>query len=148
MAQNWDILVRRLHSDIISERMSMMKKLILIELALLTTNQRTLLTHVCSLFASVYDKAYTHDHFDTLLYQDKVRKIVAVGSYWQNSDYDKITEHNSPENKVARELVKEMSSHVIVDGLYKDISTRQAEIGIDYLELDKFRTLLIEILSE
>ena len=126
----------------------MMKKLILTDLALLTTNQRTLLTHVCSLFASVYDRAYTHDHFDTLLYQDKVRKIVAVGSYWQISDHDKIKEHNSPENNVARELVKEMSSHTMIDGLYKDISTRQTEIGIDYLESDKFRTLLIEILSK
>ena len=128
--------------------MSMMKKLILTDLPLLTTNQRTLLTHVCSLFASVYNRAYTQDHFDTLLYQDKVRKIVAVGSYWQISDYDKIKEHNSQENKVSREFIKEMSSHAIVDGLYMDISTRRAEVSIDYLESDRFRTLLIEILAE
>jgi hypothetical protein len=94
---------------------------------------------------SVYDKAYPLEHLDTILCQDKVLKLTEIGTPWQNSDFDKISEHNSNENILVNELVDGLGNHSLVDGLFSDLTLTQAEAGINYLKSHKFQTLLNEL---
>lgn len=50
----------------------MMKELIRSDIEKLTPIQRKLLADVCGFVATVYDMAYTYDHLDINILQDKV----------------------------------------------------------------------------
>ncbi len=105
-SHNWSNLVERLHNDIMSEMMLMMKKLLLSDK--LTPIQRKSLTDICSFIGSVYNMAYTHDHFDIMLYQDKVLKITATDAPWSTTDFDKLLEPNSRDYKLALQLPQQL----------------------------------------
>ena len=90
MSHDWLDLVQRLHSDIMCERMLMMKRILLSDIDRLTPIQRKLLASICSFIGPVYNNAYTQDHFD-IIYQDKVLKINSMDVPWSTTDFDTLT---------------------------------------------------------
>lgn len=90
MSHNWLDLVQRLHSDIMCERMLMMKRILLSDIDRLTPIQRKLLASICSFIGPVYNNVYTQDHFD-IIYQDKVLKINSMDVPWSTTDFDTLT---------------------------------------------------------
>jgi hypothetical protein len=147
VAKTWSNLVKRLHSDVISERILMMKKLVWSDLEKLTPIQRKLLTDVCSFIATVYDKAYTHDHLDIMILQDKVLKITAMGTPWVDLDFDKLSDPNSKDYKLLNRFPEEFNRHSLMDGLEYALTLEQAYRIVDYLESESFKSLLLDILE-
>lgn len=147
MAKTWSNLVKRLHNDVISERMLMMKKLVWSDLEKLTPIQRKLLTDVCSFIATVYDKSYTHDHLDIIMLQDKVLKITAMGTPWVDLDFDKLSDPSSRDYELLNRFPEEFNRHSRMNGLEDTLTLEQAYGIVDYLESEAFKSLLIDILE-
>jgi hypothetical protein len=147
MAKTWSNLVKRLHNDVISERMVMIKKLVWSDLEKLTPIQRKLLTDVCSFIATVYDKAYTHDHLDMMILQDKVLKITAMHTPWVDLDFDKLSDPSSRDYELLNRFPEEFNKHSLMNGLENTLTLEKAYRIVEYLESEDFKTLLIDILN-
>lgn len=144
-SDNWIDIVNRIHSQIMCSNMALMKKLIIEDEVKLNALQRQFIRNFCAFIAAVYDKAYSRDHLDTIMYAYKSEKLVQLELVAET-----IVNTNPPnedDHKILKELTEKLHGGRIKEGLLIDINSKIANDILNYLESERFRNVLDRILE-
>jgi hypothetical protein len=144
-SDNWIDIVNRIHSQIMCSNMALMKKLIIEDEVKLNALQRQFIRNFCAFIAAVYDKAYSRDHLDTIMYANKSEKLVQLELVTET-----IVNTNPPnedDHKILQELTEKLHGGRIKEGLLLDINSKIANDILNYLESERFRNVLDRILE-
>ena len=142
---NWMDIVNRIHSPLMRDNMAKMKKLILEDEVKLSVIQRQFIRNFCAFIAAVYDKAYTRDHLDTLMYAYKSNKLVQLELVSETLITTKVP--NNEDHKILQELTENLQGSRIKDGILLDVNYKMANEILDYLENEHFKNLLTRIVK-
>jgi ribosome-associated toxin RatA of RatAB toxin-antitoxin module len=125
--------------------MALMKGLILEDEVKLSAIQRQFIRNFCAFIAAVYDKAYTHDHLDTIMYAYKSDKLVQLELV--SETFMTTKDPNNEDHEILQELTEKLQGSRIKDGLLLDINYKMANEILSYLETEHFKTLLERIVK-
>ena len=144
-SDNWIDIVNRIHSQIMRSNMALMKKLIIEDEVKLNALQRQFIRNFCAFIAAVYDKAYSRDHLDTIMYAYKSEKLVQLELVTET-----IVNTNPPnedDHKILQELTEKLHGGRIKEGILLDINSKIANEILNYLESERFRNVLDRIIE-
>jgi hypothetical protein len=142
---NWMDIVNRIHSPLMRDNMAKMKKLILEDEVKLNVIQRQFIRNFCAFIAAVYDKAYTRDHLDTIMYAYKSNKLVQLELASETFTTTKVP--NNEDHRILQELTENLQGSRIKDGILLDVNYNMANEILDYLENEHFKNLLTRIVK-
>lgn len=143
--ENWMDIVNRLHSPLMRNNMAQMKGLILEDEVKLSATQRQFIRNFCAFIAAVYDKAYTSDHLDTIMYAYKSNKLVQLELV--SETFMATKDPNNEDHKILQELTEKLQGSRIKDGLLLDMNYKMANEILNYLETEHFKNLLSRIIK-
>ena len=144
-SDNWMNIVNRIHTPLMLKNMALMKGLILEDEVKLSAIQRQFIRNFCAFIAAVYDKAYTRDHLDTIMYAYKSNKLVQLELV--SETFMTTKDPNNEDHKILQELTEKLQGSRIKDGLLLDINYKMANEILNYLESEHFKTILERIVK-
>ncbi len=144
-SDNWMDIVNRIHTPLMRKNMALMKGLILEDEVKLSAIQRQFIRNFCAFIAAVYDKAYTRDHLDTIMYAYKSNKLVQLELV--SEIFMTTKDPNNEDHKILQELTEKLQGSRIKDGLLLDINYKMAIEILNYLETEHFENLLGRIVK-
>lgn len=142
-SDNWIEIVNRIHSPQMRNNMALMKGLILEDEIKLNAIQRQFIRNFCGFIAAIYDKAYTRDHLDTIMYAYKSNKLVQLELVSETFMHTKDPNHE--DHKILQELTEKLHGSRIKEGLLLDLNYKIANEILNYLESEHFKNLLKRI---
>jgi len=126
--------------------MALMKGLVLEDEVKLNAIQRQLIRNFCAFIAAVYDKAYSRDHLDTVMYAYKSNKLVQLELVSETFMTTKDPSHE--DHKILQELTERLHGSRIKEGFLLDINYKIANEILNYLEDEHFKSLLTQIVEK
>ena len=144
-SDNWMDIVNRIHTPLMRKNMALMKGLILEDEVKLSAIQRQFIRNFCAFIAAVYDKTYTRDHLDTIMYAYKSHKLVQLELV--SETFMTTKDPNNEDHKILQELTEKLQGSRIKDGLLLDINYKMANEILNYLETEHFEDLLGRIVK-
>ena len=144
-SDNWMDIVNRIHTPLMRKNMALMKGLILEDEVKLSAIQRQFIRNFCAFIAAVYDKTYTRDHLDTIMYAYKSHKLVQLELV--SETFMTTKDPNNEDHKILQELTEKLQGSRIKDGLLLDINYKMANEILNYLETEHFENLLGRIVK-
>lgn len=144
-SDNWMDIVNRIHTPLMRKNMAQMKGLILEDEVKLSAIQRQFIRNFCAFIAAVYDKAYTRDHLDTIMYAYKSNKLVQLELV--SETFMTTKDPNNEDHEILQELTEKLQGSRIKEGLLLDINYNMANEILNYLETEHFENLLGRIVK-
>jgi hypothetical protein len=144
-SDNWMDIVNRIHTPLMRKNMAQMKGLILEDEVKLSAIQRQFIRNFCAFIAAVYDKAYTRDHLDTIMYAYKSNKLVQLELV--SETFMTTKDPNNEDHEILQELTEKLQGSRIKEGLLLDINYKMANEILNYLETKHFENLLGRIVK-
>jgi hypothetical protein len=120
--------------------MALMRGLISEDEVNLTAIQRQFIRNFCAFIAAVYNKAYTNDHLDTIMYSYKSNKLVQLELV--SETFMTTLDPNNEDHKILQELTEKLQGSRIKDSLLLDINYKMANEILNYLESEHFKNIL------
>ena len=144
-SDNWMDIIKRIHTPLMRKNMALMKELILKDEVNLSAIQRQFIRNFCAFIAAVYDKAYTRDHLDTIMYAYKSDKLVQLELV--SETFMTTNDPNNEDHKILQELTEKLHGSRIKEGFLLDINYKIANEILNYLEGEHFKNLLDQIIK-
>lgn len=82
-----------------------------------------LLVNILPFIAEVYRRAYTYDHFDTMLYEDTASRLIATSAF-NSDDFFTLTDPDSEDYRIVRSLPPMLQNSKSVGGSRIDITPK------------------------